>query len=69
MAMRWSHDAKWDPKTRQVLFIGIGHYAALKQGDCLLHEGLSVRGKPVTVWAWIGAAIFTRFTNHRTLKD
>ncbi|MGQ9652151.1 MAG: hypothetical protein ACUVXJ_18800 [Phycisphaerae bacterium] len=30
VAMSWSHDAKWDPKTRQVLFIGIGHYAALK---------------------------------------
>jgi hypothetical protein len=30
VAMSWSHDAKWDPKTRQVLFIGIGHYTALK---------------------------------------
>jgi len=26
----WSHDACWDPVTRQVLFIGIGHYASLK---------------------------------------
>jgi len=30
VASSWSHDAKWDPVTRQVFFIGIGHYAALK---------------------------------------
>ncbi len=30
VAISWSHDAKWDPVTRQVLFIGIGHYASLK---------------------------------------
>lgn len=30
VATSWSHDAKWDPKTRQVLFIGIGHYASMK---------------------------------------
>jgi len=26
----WANDAKWDPETRQVLFVGIGHYAAMK---------------------------------------
>jgi hypothetical protein len=30
VASSWSHDAKWDPVSRQVLFIGIGHYASLK---------------------------------------
>jgi len=30
VALSWSHDACWDPKTRQVLFIGIGHYASMK---------------------------------------
>jgi hypothetical protein len=26
----WANDGKWDPKTGQVLYLGIGHYAALK---------------------------------------
>jgi RNA polymerase sigma factor (sigma-70 family) len=26
----WANDGKWDPKTRQVLYLGTGHYAALK---------------------------------------
>jgi hypothetical protein len=26
----WANDGKWDPVTRQVLYLGIGHYAALK---------------------------------------
>jgi hypothetical protein len=26
----WANDGKWDPKTRQALFVGIGHYAAMK---------------------------------------
>lgn len=26
----WSNDAKWDPVTQQVLYLGIGHYAAMK---------------------------------------
>lgn len=30
MTGNWSNDAKWDPVTRQVLYIGIGHYAAMK---------------------------------------
>ncbi|MCX7806626.1 MAG: hypothetical protein N3A38_15790, partial [Planctomycetota bacterium] len=29
-ATHFSNTAKWDPKTRQVLIIGIGHYAAMK---------------------------------------
>lgn len=26
----WANDGKWDPKTRQVLYMGIGHYTSLK---------------------------------------
>jgi len=26
----WANDGKWDPKTRKVFYIGMGHYAALK---------------------------------------
>jgi len=26
----WANDGKWDPKTRQVFYLGTGHYAALK---------------------------------------